>query len=243
MDALDRLEPVARDLLRQVDESLTRRGAPADHPVWTLLRRVGATPADAIAFVAGQRPGELRHLGDVIRGPAGDYVTASIPATLDWAGSAADAYGVRAAALAAHLRGGGADSMTGRLAATAGYLDAVADWQQRSRDHLARALADILTSGQAVTLRLGQAGRLDQAGLLDQDGRLEQDGRLGGAGAEGPVVTAAADIGARVLAAAAEALDTGTDLGSVWADRLTEVSYVEHAGPTPTLAARIDVRH
>ena len=42
MDALARLAPVARPLLRDVDNALATLGAPPEHPVWALLRRMGS---------------------------------------------------------------------------------------------------------------------------------------------------------------------------------------------------------
>jgi len=232
MDALDRLEPVARELVHRADEYLAQQGAPADHPVWTLLRRVGAVPSDAVCFVAGQRPDRLRHLGDAIREHTAGYHAASIPTALDWAGSAGTAYAAQAAALAAHQGGDGPDSLAGRLVETAGYLDAVADWQQGTRDQLARALADILTSAQAVVVRLGS------------DGARPVGPSEGSAGASGRAVAlAAADIGARILEVAARALEVGADIGPAWADRLTELSYVEPIEAGPARAGQtIDVR-
>jgi hypothetical protein len=66
MDALARVEPVARPLLREVDVALATLGAPADHPVWPLLRRLGVTPADAVAFFAEARPDAIRSAGAAV---------------------------------------------------------------------------------------------------------------------------------------------------------------------------------
>ena len=46
MDLLDRVYPVAARLLDQVDASLAAAGAPADHPIWPLLRQLGALGRD-----------------------------------------------------------------------------------------------------------------------------------------------------------------------------------------------------
>ena len=56
IDALARIEPVARGLLREVDDVLVAHAAPAEHPVWALLRRLATTPADAVRFFAGLDP-------------------------------------------------------------------------------------------------------------------------------------------------------------------------------------------
>ena len=219
MDALARLEPVARPLLRQVDEALGTLGAPAEHEVWRLLRQVGATPADAVtgfadltATMADPAAGPLRAAAGVLRAQADAYLAAAVPASVPWAGGASEAYLARAASLGAHLhgdradglaQGGRGDSLAGRLAATASYVDEVADWQSRSRDRIARALAAVLASAQTVRLRA----------------------RTGPGPGSATEVSAAADIGAYVLAAAAQALQEGRDLHRGWHERLAELPY------------------
>ena len=238
MDALTRLEPVARPLLRQVDEALTTLGAPAEHQVWRLLRQVGATPADAVTIFAdltGADPsvGSLRVAAGALREQADAYLAATIPASVPWAGGAGEAYAARAAALGSHLHGDGPtdghlegrfegpfdgrDSMAGRLAATASYVDEVADWQARSRHRIARVLADVLSSAQAVSLRAATG--------------------LGAAPGPSAEVLAAADVGAYVLAAAADALDEGRDLHRAWDERLAELPY---RGPVDAGPGRFD---
>jgi len=231
MDALARIEPVARPLLREVDDVLSTLGAPVRHPVWSLLRRVGATPADAVAHFAelagtaegvstpDQTTGALRDAAGALREQADGYAATAIPAATAWEGGASDAYRVRAAALDGHLRGG--DGMAGRLIATASYVDEIAGWQQRSRDLLARTLAGVLTSAQAVTLRAGSPGPVAPA-----------------------AVGAAADIGAAILIAVDGALEAANDLGPRWEQRLAELPYrapVE-VGPTP-FDVTIHLRH
>jgi hypothetical protein len=204
MDALARLEPVARDLLHEVDEALSTLGAPAEHRIWSLLRDIGTTPADAVAFFTDLTGQHLLHVAEQLREQADGYGAAAVPATVRWEGGAADAYAVRAGALNTHL----AQGMAGRLAETASYAGAIGEWQQRSRDRLARTLAEVLGSAQAVTVRLGAAD----------------------------AVRAAADIGAWVLDAVGVALTEGRDLRLRWSERLNEVHYRTPADARPARA-------
>ena len=213
MDALARLEPVAHDLLRRVDGSLVTLGAPPEHPVWPLLRRLGATPADALAFFVGVDEGPVRAAAASLRDRAEAYEAAAIPTGPPWRGTAAEAFAAYAADLRGHLAGGsgrGEDSMSARLRATAACLEEVADWCRRSRDGLARTLAEILASAQAVTVR----SHPDLSGFASAAVRV-------------PVaaVAAAADIGARVLAAAAEAVADGEALDRRWRPGLQELAF------------------
>jgi len=191
MDALARLEPVARDLVHRVDTALVTLGAPADHPVWPLLRRLGVTPADAVRFVVETDPTPLRATAAALRDRAEAYEATELPADLPWRGAAGETYAEQAAGLRAHL-----GELAGRLRATAAYADDVADWSARSRERLARALADVLTSAQAVTVRTGTSP-----------------------------APAAADIGVRLLGAVAEAVAEGTDGHRRWASELGELPY------------------
>src|SRR5256885_352929 len=73
MDLLDRVYPVARELLDRVDATLLAGGAPADHPIWPLLRRLGALPGEVVAHLAGGAPGGLTETGDTLRQHADGY--------------------------------------------------------------------------------------------------------------------------------------------------------------------------
>jgi hypothetical protein len=230
MDALARLAPVARPLLRQVDNALATLGAPAEHPVWGLLRRVGATPADAVSFFADLEPGRLRGAAERLRTRADGYAEAPVPAQLSgWAGSTAEAYATQAAGLAGHLHTG----LAGQLRTSASYVDAVADWYAASRDELARCLADVLGSSQAVTVRSQPLGR----GLADVV--------RGGAGGDGlaRAVAAAADIGVAVLGVAEDAVARGSDVHRRWASELPELTYRAPAHLEPTRDATIRLHH
>jgi hypothetical protein len=281
MDALSRLEPVARPLLQQVDEVLLRAGAPGDHEIWPLLRRVGVTPGDAVtavATLAGMGGGTdfgaaLPALADELLRQADGYAAAVVPTRVPWSGGAGQAYAARATALARHLNGStdhagtgnlragsivgqglyesdygagregyspgrAADNLAGRLRETASYVDDVGDWQRRSRDRIARALATVLSSAQAVSLRASHASPAEtaaSAGSAVTGGTAAAAGgalTAGSAVTAGPsvtaptaVVVAAADIGAYVLTAAADALTDGDSVYRSWAGRLAELPY------------------
>jgi hypothetical protein len=230
MDALARLEPVARPLLRAVDAALDNLGAPPEHRVWPLLRRVGASPGDAVSILAGLQPERIRPVVAALRGHAAGYEGAVLPGDLGWLGHAGVSYAVRAAALDAHLRSGGDESMTSRLRAAAGYLDDVVEWQRRGRDRMARALGEVLMSTQAVTMTR----------------HLNGGGPPGGPTypGSGPAVLASADIGARLLTEAAAVLDEGAAVGQRWAASLTELTFAAatESGPA-AFDTTIEVRH
>ena len=152
MDALAQLAPVAAPLLRDVDQALLTLGAPPAHPVWRVLGRVGASPADVVAFVADLEPARLRAAATALREQAAAYEQTSIPSDAPWEGETARFYTTAAAAARDHLAGESA-SLTTRLRRQASYVERFAEWQQALRDALARALAQVMTSSQAVTLR------------------------------------------------------------------------------------------
>lgn len=202
MDVLDRLTGPATDLLDRVDELLAHAGAPEEHRIWPLLRRVRALPGEAAGTVAALRPGPLAAAGRAVRQPipAYDDSAAALTAAVNWTGAAAEAYDTRRNALATRLVGV-PETLAGRLAATASYADALADWAERSRTSLARTLADVLGSAEAVEVLVGAADELSPA-----------------------VALAAAEIGARVLATAADVLAAGEELSARYAPELVELS-------------------
>jgi hypothetical protein len=189
MDRLDELLDAAGPLLRRVDDILARAGAPADHRVWTELRRVRLLPTDAARSVAALRPGDLAGAGPQLRAHAGAYgtVAAGLPGPGDWSGAAADAYDDARRRIASRLSGE-ADSLDERLAASADLAEALADWMRSARADLARALAAALGSAEAVTL----------SAAPDPPGR--------------PQVLAAAETAAHVLRTVADACDRAEDL-------------------------------
>ncbi|MFY1705571.1 hypothetical protein ACN28G_28300 [Micromonospora sp. WMMA1923] len=152
MDALDRLAEPGLDLLRRVD-TLLAGGAPEGHPVWPLLRRLQVLPAEAVRGFLDLHPAPLTTAGDEVRRLIRSYDQACAPLTdpVAWSGPAAASYGQARAALLRHLDEG-PESLIGRLESTAGYADALADWVERSRIALARTLAEVLGSTEAVTV-------------------------------------------------------------------------------------------
>jgi hypothetical protein len=196
MDALDRLAGPAHDLLSRVDDMLTRAGAPDDHPLWPLLRRLRVLPGDAVAAVAALRPAPLVAAGSALRTLSSQY--AQPPAWQGqgaWQGPAAEAFTARWTTLSAYVEQG----LAGRMADTAAYAEAVADWASRTRLAVARTLAAVMTSAEAVTLRTGAE--------------------------PGQVVRAAADIASRVLGAVADAYAQADLLLETWAGRLGELDF------------------
>ncbi|MEE6261294.1 hypothetical protein [Plantactinospora sonchi] len=197
MDALDHLAVPGADLLARVDTLLGTAGAPAGHPVWPLLRRLRVLPGDALDAVLACRPAPLVAAGAATRtaGRAYDDVRVALAEPVGWRGPAAEAYAAQRRALVTYL-GDGPGSLAGRMAATAGYAEAVADWIGRTRAALARTLAEVLGSAEAVTVVTTPA-----AGQV-------------------PGTVAAAEIGVRVLATVAEAYDEVEALSGRWAAEL-----------------------
>jgi hypothetical protein len=155
MDALDQLAAPAADLLRRVDQLVTRCGAPIDHPMWTSLHRVRALPGAAVGAVCELRPGPLAAAGIPLRQLASGYADTAVPAPPIWRGAGADHFGYRWTALCAHL-----DRSAERLVDTARYLEAVADWLAHVREALARTLAVALVSTEAVLVRTADDPRI-----------------------------------------------------------------------------------
>jgi hypothetical protein len=217
MDALARLEPIARPLLAEVDQTLATLGAPAEHAVWTALRRVGATPADAVTAVAALDPVLLRTVASGVRARGRDYTAATPSIGPVWWGPAAALYQAQAATIAQQLSTG-PQSMAQRLTDLAAYADAVAAWYEEIRSSLAAALAEVLTSAQAVAIRTAADGTLAAS------------------------ISAAADIATHLLDVVAGALAAGEDLPGTWRSRLQRrdfapVSDADQASPA------IDVHH
>jgi hypothetical protein len=196
-------------MLDQVDATLVSAGAPAGHPIWPLLRRLGALPGELVADLAGITPDGLTEVSDALHRQADGYRhrADAVPMPAAWAGPAADAFAAAWTGLSGHLAGAGSDTLAGRLADTAGYLDDVKAWLSRGRRALAGTVAECLGSGEAVTLRSGSSATV--------------------------TAEAAATIGAHVLQTSGEVLDDGRALHDRWTGRLGELTY-RPAGATPT---------
>jgi hypothetical protein len=208
IDALDRLTSPGADLLQRVDAALMADGLPAGHPVTELLRRLGALPADLLNAISAWRSAPLRAAASDLHRTAERYEQQrdrlTVPA--GWAGAAGEGFAAHRQALVRFLGETGVPdetSLLGRLRATAAYLEDVAEWLDRSRREMARAVADVLGSAEAVRLHLsGDA-------------------------------TAAAAIAARILTAATRAYSSGQAVAQRWAGRLDEVPYRPPAPTAP----------
>ncbi|SCL16975.1 hypothetical protein [Micromonospora inyonensis] len=212
MDALDRLAEPGLDLLGRVDKLLAA-GAPDGHRLWPLLRRMRVLPGTAVRGFLDLYPAPLADAGRAVRQlvPTYDGVCGVLTDPVSWSGPAASAYDQTRTALLRHLDEG-PESLVGRLESTAGYADALADWVESSRRALARALADVLGSAEAVRVRVATAPGVEPSGTA---------------------LLAAADIGHRVLAVLGVAYDGAETLLRQWSPSLTEVSWRGPAfGPT-----------
>jgi hypothetical protein len=232
MDLLARLVPPAQDLLERVDLALLAGGAPADHAIWPLLRRLGALPGELVTELSATAPAALHVAADPLHDLARSYVDGPdlMPGTAGWRGDAAEAFGTQWRSLARHLSDG-PDSMAGGLSRTASYLDDVAAWLAATRDGVAFALAACLGSAEAATLRAVPAAALGSGVSGLASAWLATGAPATGAGPRG-AIRAAAGIGAHLLAAAAEALDAAEALNAHWSAHLDELPY--HPTATPT---------
>ena len=227
MDALDRLAPPAADLLARVDDTLVRCGAPPEHPVWPLLRRLRALPGEAVAAIAAASPAPLDAAGAALRRLDEGYAQAyaALPAEIEgWRGVGAESFAAQWTALRTHL----GEDLAERLRDTRSFVAAVERWARDTRAALARTLAVVLTSAEAVVVRAAVAPTdVSAAPAVPGD-----DGPAAGPAAP-DVVRAAADIAARVLRTLAEAYDRGAALLDEWAPRLDEVAYRAPAQVSP----------
>ncbi|SDZ35205.1 hypothetical protein SAMN05444365_11116 [Micromonospora pattaloongensis] len=214
MDALDQLAPPATELLGRVDDLLVRAGAPTAHPIWPLLRRVRALPGDAVGAIIALRPAPLAAAGSGLRVllPGYAHARATLADRPPWDGPGADAFDAHRGALAADLDDG-ADGAGTRLAATGSYLDELAGWAAQSRTDVARALAAVIGSAQAVEVVTG-----DPSGA-------------------GPA-RAAAEIGAVVLVAVADTVDRADALLGRWGPLLGDAPPYRSPAPEPGAAHR-----
>ncbi|MEU3452442.1 hypothetical protein ABZ671_02380 [Micromonospora sp. NPDC006766] len=205
MDALDRLAEPGLDLLARVD-TLLAAGAPEGHRLWPLLRRMQVLPGAAVREFLDLHPAPLVDAGHAVRRLVRGYddACAVLADPVAWSGPAASAYDEARTALLRHLDEG-PESLVGRLESTAGYADALADWVEGSRLALARALADVLRSAEAVTVHTTTAA--------------SGDGRAG--------ALAAAEIGTRVLSVLGVAYDGAETLLRQWAPSLAETAWRE----------------
>ncbi|WP_027645096.1 hypothetical protein [Salinispora oceanensis] len=210
MDPLERLAEPGLDLLRRVD-TLLATGAPEGHPVWPLLRRMQVLPGAAVRSflelpaVAFSDAG--RSVRQLVRGY--DEVSAALTEPVLWSGTAATAFGEYRAALLSHLDEG-PESLVGRLESTAGYADALADWIERSRRTLARTLAAVLGSAEAVAV------------VAATSAPPAASAQLAVSVPQPAAEVEAAEIAARVLAVLSAAYDGAETLLRQWGPSLAE---------------------
>lgn len=232
MDPLDQLLEPASDLLARVDEALVRVGAPQEHPVWPLLRRIRALPGTAVRAVSALRPGSLATAGRLLLPLAEAYGDAGAVAGTppSWSGAAAGAYARHAAALAGHLSGGGsagslpaggsAGSLSGGGSAgslsgsgSAGYLSGTGlAGQVGATVEFAESLIDWMTRTRLDTARALAAALCSAQAVTVRT-------------ATGPspeVGRAAADIAASVLRGIADAYEGLPARHHEWGGRLAE---------------------
>lgn len=171
-DALARLHGAAGRLLEVVDETLARHGAPEHHPIWPLLRTVGLLPGDAVAGVEALALEALRERSGLMRAhhERGAGIDDLLAPSAGWEGAAAEAADARLESVRAGLR-----VFAANAGVLADLLDDLAEWGAEGRSRLARSLATVLASAQAVDLTLHEVEPVARA-------------------------QAAADIGAAVLA-------------------------------------------
>lgn len=165
MDSLDRILVPARDLLGRVDATLRTQGAPPDHPVLPLLKKIRAFPGEALESVAELDARTVADVAVELRVYADRYaghragVEHSFAATR-WEGAARETFAGRWRSLGRHLGDGESPrepSMAGRLVALLTFLDGVGDWITETRAGLATAIAESLGSTEAVCLRSAPA--------------------------------------------------------------------------------------
>jgi hypothetical protein len=190
-DFLDQVVGSASSLLRRVDELLAGSGAPPEHQVWAEMRRVRLLPSDAVQAVAALRSADLAEAGAELRAGARAYagIAESLTSPDSWTGAAAAAYDAARRRTAEHLSGA-PESLDERLEATADLADALVDWMDQTRSELAGALAQILSSTQA--LALSADAPLDPSA----PGQLQ----------------AAADVAERILHTVADSYELAADL-------------------------------
>ncbi|GAA3759934.1 hypothetical protein GCM10022225_51800 [Plantactinospora mayteni] len=230
MDVLDQLAEPAVALSGRVDDVLAAAGAPDRHRIWPLLRRVRVLPGDAVRAVLGLRPGALAGAAEVSAELRRTYheVGAVLADGGSWQGPAAEAYAAHRSGVAGHLT-----DLAGRAEATAAYAEAVAGWIADTRYALARTLADVLGSAEAVAVVTARPGRYASAPSGVVPG-TPPSGVLPGTPPSGvlpgglPVESAAAEIGARILATVAEAYDRAEALPQRWAAQL---DFLDHRPP------------
>ena len=115
-------------------------------------------PGEALRAFLDLHPAPLATAGHAVRRLIRGYDDACAALTDPgvWSGPAGSSYDEARTALLRHLDEG-PESLVGRLESTAGYADALADWVEGSRWAVARVLAEVLGSTEAVRVRAATA--------------------------------------------------------------------------------------
>jgi hypothetical protein len=208
MDALSRLHPAARGLLTLVDDTLTRSGCRADHPIWPLLRESGRLPGDALTCAAGWLPDELHTRADLLvrhKEPEAEVADA-LTDPVGWQGEASSAFHARLATARHDLT---RLDETGRL--MHGWFTELSSYLRQARLRLAHTLGLALQSSEAVTLKVGPV-----LGGIKPSAQAE----------------AAATIGAIVLAEVDLFWQGGVTLSRHWSAHIESASSISLAHAT-----------
>lgn len=153
MDALTRLHHSSAGLLARVDGCLARWGAPEGHPVWPLLRRTGALPGDAVAGLNGWSAAPWLEHKDLLRMHLSEAHElgeglARVPA---WDGRAGDAFAAARDRVSRELT-----QWSDRMLAEAAFHEDLAFTLAEGKARVARALAEVASSAEAVVLVTGE---------------------------------------------------------------------------------------
>jgi hypothetical protein len=221
MDALERLFRVATGLLGQVDRTLLQQGAPANHPVWALLREVGALPGEAIEALVEWRADSWLELraGLAVERDRYERALELLRRPVSWEGFAGQAAGAQQGALTRAT-----EEAADRLARTDLHLSEQEQWLSSSRDLVARALARVMSSTDAVTLVTG----MDGTTAVVTSGPVGLDATV--------AARSAAEIGVTLLTALAECWRDAQLLEGQWT-----AEFAELATPLTIRAAALDV--
>ncbi|MGH3714502.1 MAG: hypothetical protein ACRDT4_13725 [Micromonosporaceae bacterium] len=232
-DSLPMLATEAGELLRRVDLVIDQLGVPDGHPLTRHLRTLRARPGEVLRMLLATPPGQLMDAVTRLRQLATSYHD-ELVAPLDraagelgWSGAGYDAFAAHWSTTMHDLAGDdGAESLSGKLRASADFVESVAGWFSQTRQALAGALAEVLSSREAVIIKGCDELAGDPAALR----RAYVTGEL----ADAPrVVTAAANIGAVTLGSVASWYETGMETYVAGADGVPAGGWAAKLAPLP----------
>lgn len=233
MDALRHLHASTAGLLARVDDSLARWGAPEEHPVWPLLRRTGALPGEVVSGLADWSPEPWRQQAAALRGhaEAARAVGGGLDRLPSWEGAAGDAF-----AVARQRISGEARHRADRLRADAVFHDELADVLTAGRARVARKLARVAASAEAVALVTGVS-----AGAAAATGTGRGVGAVAEFGLEPSLRAQAAAAIAAALLADADALLTELDELLARGPAVVETKVVAADIPSTATTLRVEL--